>query len=39
MTDQSLAHWLATLPDDWTYGIEYSVIERAYAAYQSPARQ
>src|SRR6476646_7249645 len=38
MTDQQVAHWLATLPDDWTRGVDYSVIERAYAAYQSPVR-
>jgi predicted metal-dependent HD superfamily phosphohydrolase len=38
MTDHHLAHWLATLPDDWTRGVDRSVIERAYAAYQSPAR-
>src|SRR5690242_4727036 len=38
MTDEQVAHWLATLPDDWTRGVDYSVIERAYAAYQSPAR-
>src|SRR5438270_6952078 len=38
MPDQHLARWLATLPDDWTRGVDPSVIERAYAAYQSPAR-
>jgi predicted metal-dependent HD superfamily phosphohydrolase len=38
MTDQQVAHWLATLPDDWTRGVDDSVIERAYAAHQSPAR-
>lgn len=38
MADQDLARWLATLPDDWTRGVDRSVIERAYAAYQSPTR-
>lgn len=38
MSDPSLTPWLATLPDDWTRGIDLVVIERAYAAYQSPAR-
>ena len=38
MADPSLTRWLATLPDDWTRGIDLSVIESAYAAYQSPER-
>lgn len=38
MTDENFARWLATLPDDWTRGVNRSVIERAYAAYQSPPR-
>jgi predicted metal-dependent HD superfamily phosphohydrolase len=38
MADQDLARWLATLPDDWTRGVDSSVIERAHAAYQSPPR-
>jgi predicted metal-dependent HD superfamily phosphohydrolase len=38
MTDQDFGRWLATLPDDWTRGVDRSVIERAYSAYQSPAR-
>ena len=38
MADQDLTRWLATLPDDWTRGLDSSVIERAYAAYQSPPR-
>jgi len=39
MADQQLAHWLATLPDEWTRGIDRAIVERAYAAYQSPARR
>lgn len=38
MADQQLAHWLATLPDEWTRGIDRSIVERAYAAYRSPVR-
>jgi predicted metal-dependent HD superfamily phosphohydrolase len=38
MTNQHLVRWLATLPDDWTRGVDESVIERAHAAYQSPNR-
>ncbi|HEY2376068.1 MAG TPA: hypothetical protein VGH98_08850 [Gemmatimonadaceae bacterium] len=38
MADQDLARWLATLPDDWTRGVDLSVIERVYRAYQSPGR-
>ena len=38
MADRLLDQWLATLPDDWTRGVDRSVVERAYAAYQSPGR-
>jgi len=33
-----VARWLATLPDEWTRGVDPSVVERAYAAYQTPSR-
>ena len=39
MADQHLERWFATLPDEWRRGIDLSVIERTYAAYQSPPRQ
>jgi len=38
MSDRDLARWLESLPDDWTRGLDRSVIERACAAYQSPGR-
>lgn len=38
MADRLLDRWLATLPHDWTRGIDRSVVDRAYAAYQSPGR-
>ena len=38
MPDQQLGHWIATLPDEWTRGVDRSVVERAHAAYQSPGR-
>ena len=38
MPDQQPAHWLATLPDEWTRGVDRSVVERAYTAHQSPPR-
>lgn len=37
-TNDDLARWRATLPDEWTRGVDQLTIERAYAAYQSPAR-
>lgn len=38
MAEQDLACWLDSLPDEWTRGVDRSVVERAYAAYQSPGR-
>ena len=38
MPDQNLARWFASLPDDWTRALDRSVLDRAYAAYQSPGR-
>src|SRR5436305_5797455 len=39
MPDQDLSRWFDSLPDEWKRGLDRSVLERAYAAYQSPGRQ
>jgi predicted metal-dependent HD superfamily phosphohydrolase len=38
MTNMSLSDWIASLPRDWTLGLDAALLDRARSAYQSAGR-
>ena len=38
MTIEGLPGWIASLPRNWTAGVDEGALERAHSAYQSPGR-